>query len=177
MRKDVAVQRIRCVHLGVVVRRHRTHDGRQLRHRVGIVAEPLEEVQHALVQHRVTADRFFECRELVARWQFAVEQQPAHFHETGVLGELLDGVAPVHENALFSVDERDVRLAAARRNEPRVVGKDPVFLVKATYVDNVRARGSLVSREFEFFAVRADQAIGVLAHMRPLCSSMQTRRA
>ena len=130
--KDVAMVRIRSVHLAVVVSRHRTDDGRQLRHRVGIVAEALEEVEHALVEHRMTTYRVFESLELVSGRQLPVQEQEADLHEARVLGELLDRVAPVHEDALLAINKCDIRLAAACGDKTGVKGKDPLLLVQAS---------------------------------------------
>ncbi len=74
-------------------------------------------------------NRVIESVELFGRRQFAVQQQVGNLDETGVLGELLDRVAPVHENALLSVDKSDIGLAAARSDEARVVGEHSLFLV------------------------------------------------
>ena len=74
MRKNIAMVWIRGVHLVVVVRGHRTDNRRQHGHRVGVVTKALEEVQHALVEHRMCADSPIERGKLISRRQFAMQQ-------------------------------------------------------------------------------------------------------
>ena len=85
----------------------------------------------------MTPNGVLEGVELVLRRQLAVQQQVANLHEAGVLGELLNRVAPVHEDAFLAIDEGDVRLAAAGRHETRVIGEYALFPVQAGNVDNV----------------------------------------
>jgi predicted RNase H-like nuclease len=49
--------------------------------------------------------------------QLAVEQQVAGLEEVAVLGELLDRIAAVEQDALVAVDVGDLGLAAAGRGE------------------------------------------------------------
>ncbi len=41
-----------------------------------------------------------------------------------MLGELVDGIAPIEEHALVAVDESQVALAGRRGGKPRVVGEE-----------------------------------------------------
>ena len=82
-------------------------------------------------------DRVIKGVELIFGGQRAVQQQVTDFDEVRVLGKLLDRVAPVHQDAFFPVDERDVGLAAARRDESGVVGEHALFAVQACNVDNI----------------------------------------
>ncbi len=72
VRKNIAMLRIGRIHHVVVVRRHRADHGRKHGHRMGVVTEPLEEVQHALVEHGVRSDRVIELFELLGGGQLAV---------------------------------------------------------------------------------------------------------
>ncbi len=84
-----------------------------------------------------------------------------------MLGQLLYRVPAVHQDALFAVDKRDIRLAAAGRNEAGIVGEYPLFLVQLADIDNVGSRRSGKYRQLHFFAAGADQAKGILVHFIP----------
>ncbi len=112
MRENIAVLRITRIHFAVVVRRHRTHDRRQHRHRMGVIAKTLEEVKHALVEHCVRANRVVELLEFSRVRQFTVQQEVGDFDKAGMRGELLDRVTPVHEDAFLAIDIGNVGFAA-----------------------------------------------------------------
>ncbi len=167
VREDIAVLRIMNVRRVVIVRGHGADNGRQHRHGMGVVAETLEEVEHALVEHGVRADRGVEFLEFARRRQLAIEQQVADLDEVRMFGKLFDRVAPVHQDALFAIDEGYVRFAASRRDEARVVGKHALVTVQASDIDDVRAGSTLVDRQFQFATVRIDQSKGFLGHGNP----------
>jgi len=56
-----------------------------------------------------------------------------------VRGELLDGIAAVHEYAGIAVDVGDLALGAGRGHEPGVEGEDSVVLVQRADVHDVGA--------------------------------------
>ena len=69
------------------------------------------------MQHGVIGDRFVEGLPLLAIREFAIEQQVADLHEIAILRQILDPVAPVHEDPFvaiqaqgywFYIDERDL---------------------------------------------------------------------
>ena len=64
------------------------------------VREAVEVVQHVLVDVLVPAEQPAELRELVRRRQLAEDQQVGRLDEARALGELLDGVAAITEDAL-----------------------------------------------------------------------------
>ena len=66
--------------------RHCPHDAGDDCHRMGIAAEPLEEMAHLLMHHRVHCHPVIEVFELATRRQLAIEQQVANFQIAGVLG-------------------------------------------------------------------------------------------
>jgi hypothetical protein len=82
------------------------------------VEEPLE----VLVQHRVTLHPAGELVELARARQRPVDQQVAHLEEGAALGQLLDRVPAVSQDAGVAVDVRDLRLAGRGVDEPGVQG-------------------------------------------------------
>ena len=59
------------------------------------------------MQHRVGLDLALPLDFLAVIGQFSEQNQPGHFEEVTVFGELLDGVPAVKKNAFVSVDEGD----------------------------------------------------------------------
>ena len=131
----------------VIERRQRADAAGHHRHRVRVAAEALEEAAHLLVNHRVVGDAVVEVRLLRLGRQLAVEQQIAGLEEVAVLGELLDRIAAVEQDAFVAVDIGDLGLAARRRGEARIVGEDAGLAVELGDVDDVRADRALVDRE------------------------------
>ncbi len=76
-----------------------------------IAAEAGEEARHLLVHHRVARHAIVEIVLLRLGRQFAVEQQVADFEEIAVLGQLVDRIAAMEQNAFVAVDEGDAGLA------------------------------------------------------------------
>ena len=75
------------------------------RHRMRVAAEALIEPRHLLVDHGVAGDRAVEIRLLRRGRQLAIEQEIAGLQEVAVLGELLDRIAAIEQNAFVAVDE------------------------------------------------------------------------
>ena len=71
-----------------------------------VAAEAGEEARHLLVHHGVARDAIVEIVLLRLGRQLAVEQQVADFEEVAVLGQLLDRVAAMQQDALVAVDDR-----------------------------------------------------------------------
>ena len=87
-----------------------------------IARESVEEPAEVLVQHRVRADLVLEIVERVGRRQFAVDEQVRRLEERRLLGELLDRVPAVAQDAGVTVDVGDRRRARRRVGEAGVVG-------------------------------------------------------
>ena len=83
-----------------------------------VAAEAGEEARHLLVHHRVARHAIVEIVLLRLGRQFAVEQEIADLEEVAVLGELVDRIAAVQQNAFVAVDEGDLRFAAAVEVKP-----------------------------------------------------------
>ncbi len=87
--------------------RERTDCAEQHAHRVGVVAEALEELLDIDVDVGVVADVVLEPVQLVGCRELPLEQEVGGLEERRVLCELLDRVAAVAEDAPVAVDERD----------------------------------------------------------------------
>ena len=92
------------------------------RHRVRVAREAVEEGAQVFVQHRVTANPLLEGRQLVSSRELAVDQQVGDLGEGRLLGQLVDGVAPIAQDAGVTVDVGDGALAGGRVDEAHVVG-------------------------------------------------------
>ncbi len=82
------------------------HDG----HRVSITTETVEEALQLFMHHGVILHGADELGLFFGTGKFAVQQQVAGFQVIGILGQLLNGVAAVKQNALVAVDVGDLRL-------------------------------------------------------------------
>ena len=87
--------------LGIEVEGRQSGDGRhQHPHRVGVVVEALEEsLAYVLVDEGVEGHLALPGIELFGGRQVAVQEQVRHLEVGGLLGQLLDRVAPVAEDA------------------------------------------------------------------------------
>ena len=128
----------------VVERRQGADTADHDRHRVRVAPEALEEPHHLLVDHRVTAHAIVEIGFLGFGWQFAVQQEIAGFQEVAVLGQLLDRIAAVEQDAFVAVDVGDLQLAARRRGEAGIIGEHPGLPIQLGDVDHLRANGPFV---------------------------------
>jgi hypothetical protein len=143
VRRNQPVLGLREVHVVVIEGRQRPHHAAHDRHRMGISAETAEEELHLFVQHGVVGDRVFELFLLLGVRQFAVDDQIGHFQEVRMLGQLLDGIAPVFQDAGFTVDIGDGRGAASGRTVARIVGEQAGVGVELADVDDLGADRSL----------------------------------
>ncbi len=131
----------------MIERGQRADGGDHDRHRMGVAAETLEEAGHLLVHHGVVDHAMVEVLFLRGGRQLPVEQEIAGLEEIAVLGELLDRVAPVFQDAGVAVDIGDLGLAAAGRGEAGIVGEHPGLGVELGDVDDVRPDGAAHNRE------------------------------
>src|SRR5690554_5257068 len=145
MAGNLALLRISHIHLVVVERRQCTHNAAHNGHGVRITAEAVEEVAHLVVQHGVVFDGVVELLVLFSARQFTVQEQVADLEEVGMLGQLVDWVTPVQQDAFGTIDIGDGRFAGCGRYKTRVVS-EYAFLDEAAYVYNVRADGAGVNR-------------------------------
>ena len=117
--------------LGVGVEgRQRPDAGEQHAHRVGVVAEPLEqELLDVLVDEGVVGDVEDPALELGLGRQLAEDEQVGDLEVARVLAQLLDRVAAVLEDPRLAVDEGDRRAARGGVGERRVVGHQAEVVV------------------------------------------------
>ena len=94
-------------------------------HRVGVVVEPVDEaLAHVLVDERVVRDVVRPLLELRLVRQLAVQEEVGDLDVRRGLGELLDRVAAVAQDAVVAVEVRDVGAAGRRRQVGRVVHEE-----------------------------------------------------
>ena len=91
-------------------------------HRVGVVAEALDELLDVLVDEGVVGDLEDPLVELLLGRQLAVDQEIGDLEVRGLLAQLLDRVAAVLEHAGLAVDVADRAAHGRRVRERRVVG-------------------------------------------------------
>ena len=121
--RNHALQRI--VNVGRVViegrqgSNHTAHDG----HRMGITTEATQEEGHLLMHHGVHGDSAFELSVLLCIRKLAIQQQVTGLDEIAMIGQLVDRVAAIQQNAFLAIDIGDVGLAACCRGETRIVGE------------------------------------------------------
>jgi hypothetical protein len=87
---------------------------------VGVPREAVEEAPHLLADERVFPDLVGEAGEFALARQLAVDQEVRDLEERRLLGELVDRVTAVTEDALVAVDVRDRGRARSGVDEPRV---------------------------------------------------------
>jgi hypothetical protein len=81
-----------------------------------------------------------EFGELLARGQFAVDQQVCDFEEIALLGELLDRNAAMKQHTLVPVDESDLAFAGRGRHETGIEGEHPVIFGKTRDIEHIRPK-------------------------------------
>ena len=91
----------------LVVGRQRVDRTGHHRHRMRVARKSVEEPLQVLVQQRVALDLGGELVELLLGRQFPVDQQIADFDEVRLLGELLDRIPAVAQDARVAVDVGD----------------------------------------------------------------------
>src|SRR5439155_575970 len=93
-------------------------------HRMGVVAEALDELLQVLVHQGVHLDVALPHAEVRGGGQLALDDQVGGLEEAALLGQLLDRVAAVAEDAALAVDVADLALAGGRVEERGVVADD-----------------------------------------------------
>ena len=125
---------------------------------MGVAPEALVEPAHLLVHHRVMGHTVVEVGLLRGGGKLTVKQQIAGLEKIAVLGQLLDRVAAVEQNAFVAVDECDLGIAASRRGVARVVREHPGLGVEFADVDDGRPDRSLVDRKRRFLVADEELA-------------------
>jgi hypothetical protein len=92
---------------------------------MGVVVETLEEpLAYVLVDERVVGHLVLPGFVLLRGGELPVQQEVGHLEIGGILGQLLDRIAPVAQDAHVTVEIGDRALAGCRGHEPRVVEPD-----------------------------------------------------
>jgi hypothetical protein len=114
-----------------------------------ILRKRAEDALEVLVQHRVQRDRRDEGFELVGGRELFVDQQVRDLEKRALLGELLDRVPAIAQDALLAVDERDRALAGARVRIARIEGDVAGLTAELPDVDRALALRAFHDRELE----------------------------
>ena len=94
-----------------------------------------------------------------------------------MLGELVDRIAAIEQDALVTIDIGDLGFARRRGGEARIVGEDLGFAVKARDIDDIGADRSVSDRkviivvsdrEGGLFGDTAGGILGRVVHVRTL---------
>ncbi len=112
--------RVERVHALGVVARQRGDRGGQHGHRVGVGGERPDQRLEVVVQVRVALDPLDPAGQLLVGRELTVDEQVGDLEERGLLGQLVDRVAAVEQDALAAVDVGDGRLARRGVHEARV---------------------------------------------------------
>src|SRR5688500_15099052 len=132
-----------------------------------IAAEARVEARHLLMQHGMMCYCALELLALRMVWQLAVIEQVAGLDEVAIFGELLDRITAVKQHALFAVNEGDLGLAGGSRGEAGIVGKDPHFVVKTGYIDDIGAQCARThGKDIVFLIVDQMSGVGSFGHRR-----------
>src|SRR5574341_2237489 len=86
-----------------------------------VVLEALHELLGVFVDVGVNTNKFDPFRELVLGWQLAIEKEIGGLEVGAPLGELLDGISAIFEDAAVAVDLGDGRAAGRGVREGGVV--------------------------------------------------------
>ena len=116
-------------------------------HRVRVVAEALQELVDVRVHVGVHPDVVRPLRELALGRELALEQEVGRLQEPGLLGDLLDRIAAVAEDAGVAVDVGDRAAARCRVQERRVVRHEPLAVGARDLAQVGRADGAVHDRQ------------------------------
>ena len=120
---------------------------------MGITTEATQEEGHLLMHHGVHGDSAFELSVLLCIRKLAIQQQVTGLDEISMIGQLVDRVAAIQQNAFLAIDIGDVGLAACCRGETRIVGEVTALAIERRDVDDARAKRSAIDRKFVGLAV------------------------
>ena len=109
--------------LGVRIERgKRRNRADQHAHRVRVVLETLHQLLDVLVHHRVEGDLLDPLLQLRVGRQLAEQDRVGGLEVVRMLGQLLDRIAAVFEDALVAVDVRDAAATRSGVHERGIVG-------------------------------------------------------
>ena len=97
----------------------------QHRHRMRVISESFQKLPDVLVHVCVIRDVLYPGIVLELRGQFAISKQVRDLQKRRAFRKLLDGITPIAQDALVTVDECDGAATRRRIHERRIVGKHP----------------------------------------------------
>ena len=116
-----------------------------------VAAEPLEKPRHLLMHHRVARDAIIKVRLLRDGGQFAIEQEIAGLQKIAVLGDLLNGIAAIQQDAGVAVNVGDFRFRAGGRGKAGIIGEHAALRVELADIDDGRPDRAQLDRHFDAF--------------------------
>ena len=147
--------------------RHRADRADENGHRMRVVLEPLHELLHVLVKHRVKRDLARPGVELIGGRQLAEEDQIGRLEIVAVFGELFNRVSAIEEHALVAVDVRDAAPAVRGVHQRRVVGHHAEVVRSRFDLAQIhRPDGAVVNREVVLLSGAVIDDRQRLAHRR-----------
>lgn len=165
-RREVALLLVERVVAVLVERGQRGDDRRQHGHRVRVAREAAVEVLDVLVQQGVLRDVVLEDGELVDGRQLTVDQQVRHLKEGGALGQLLDRVAAVAEDARLAVEVGDGGFIGGGVAVAAVQGHQTGLGAELADVEALVADGA-VDHRVGVLAIAVPHYYRVVAHVIP----------
>ena len=126
-----------------------------------VVGEGVEDLLEAFGKHGRFAHGFLEGGKALLGRQFTVEQQSGDLEEGGVLGQFVDRVAAVTQDALVTVDVGDGGLARRRVDEADVERDVAGLLHEGRDVVTTAALDRGHERELEFLAVDRERGVAL----------------
>ncbi len=118
-------------------------------HGVGVVVEALHEpLPHVLVDERVVRDVIAPLLELGGVGELAEDEEVGHLEVARVLGELLDRITAVAQDAGLAVELGDRALGSGRRTERRIEEPQP----RHQLGPGLRVRTTVDDRDLHRFA-------------------------
>ena len=130
---------------------------------MGVAAEPAEQELQLLVHHGVARDGQVKSFFFGFVREFAVEQQVADFEKIAMLGQLLDRIAAVQQDANVAVNIGDFGFAGRRGSEARIECEGSELLVKRRDINHIGPDRALADWQFDI--LRADYQVGrIRAH-------------
>jgi hypothetical protein len=131
---------------------------------VRVTREATEEALELFVQQGVAADALVEVFQFGRGGQVAVDQQVGNLEEARVLGQLVNGVPAVAQDAGIAVNLGDGRRGGRGVHETGVKRDGTGLLQQLRNVVAVIAFGRFEPREVEFAAIVMQGSTGLLSH-------------
>ena len=127
---------------------------------MGAVREGLEQVLHVLPKQGVKRDRLLVGLELCLGGQLPVLEEIGDLEEGCLLGELLDQIAPVMEDALLATDVGDRRDALGGVGKATIEGRQAQVPSQPADIRRDLALDTLDHIEPRLFVAKSDYGVG-----------------